>query len=105
MEECDVKWYQLTKERIEQDLHVTEQNGLLDKQVHTRLKDFGRNVLEGEEHVSKWLLFIKQFQDFMVMILLAATLIAGLLGEYVDAIAIMIIVLVNGFIGFFQEQK
>src|SRR5699024_4258294 len=37
--------------------------------------------------------------------LLAATLIAGILGEYIDAIAIMIIVLLNGFLGFFQEQK
>jgi len=100
-----VKWYQLTKEQIEQQLHVSTQKGLHEKQVNTRLNDFGRNVLEGEKNVSNWLLFIKQFQDFMVMILLAATLIAGLLGEYVDAIAIMIIVLVNGFIGFFQEQK
>lgn len=41
----------------------------------------------------------------MVLVLLAATLIAGMLGEYVDAIAIMIIVLVNGFLGYFQEQK
>ena len=48
---------------------------------------------------------MKQFQDFMVLILLAATLIAGLLGEYIDALAIMVIVLLNGFIGFFQEQK
>src|SRR5690625_4777657 len=48
---------------------------------------------------------MKQFQDFMVIILLAATLIAGLLGEYIDAIAIMAIVLLNGCIGFFQEHK
>ncbi|HLR42874.1 MAG TPA: cation-translocating P-type ATPase, partial [Pseudogracilibacillus sp.] len=43
--------------------------------------------------------------DFMVVILLAATLIAGILGEYIDAIAILIIVLLNGCIGFFQERK
>lgn len=100
-----MKWYQLTKDRIEQKLHVSEHKGLSRKQVATRLEDFGRNVLEGEKHVSYWFLLIRQFQDFMVMILLAATLIAGLLGEYVDAIAIMVIVIVNGFIGFFQEQK
>src|SRR5699024_857393 len=47
----------------------------------------------------------QQFQGFMVIVLLAATLIAGMLGEYVDAIAIMVIVLINGFIGCFQEQK
>lgn len=100
-----MKWYQLTKDRIEQKLHVSENKGLSAKQVSTRLEDFGRNALEGEKQVSHWFLFIRQFQDFMVMVLLAATLIAGLLGEYVDAIAIMVIVIVNGFIGFFQEQK
>ncbi len=41
----------------------------------------------------------------MVLILLAATLIAGMLGEFIDAIAIMVIVLLNGCIGFYQEQK
>src|SRR5690625_7961650 len=41
----------------------------------------------------------------MVIVLLAATLIAGMLGEYIDALAIMVIVLLNGCIGFFQEQK
>src|SRR5690625_3638575 len=41
----------------------------------------------------------------MVLVLLGATLIAGLLGEFVDAIAIMTIVIINGLIGFFQEQK
>lgn len=100
-----MKWYQLTRERIEKRLSVSEQKGLHEKQISKRQKDFGRNELEGEKQVSKLLLFIRQFQDFMVMILLAATLIAGLLGEYVDAIAIMVIVFINGFIGFFQEQK
>src|SRR5699024_11047526 len=55
--------------------------------------------------IPKWIIFFKQFQDFMVLLLLAATLIAGLLGEYVDAIAIIIIVMINGIIGFFQEQR
>src|SRR5699024_3360060 len=58
-----------------------------------------------QKNIPKWLIFLKQFQDFMVLLLLAATLVAGMLGEYIDAIAIMVIVLLNGFIGFFQEQK
>ena len=41
----------------------------------------------------------------MVLVLLAATLISGLLGEYIDAIAIIAIVVINGFLGFFQERK
>ncbi|AIF43815.1 calcium-translocating P-type ATPase, SERCA-type [Virgibacillus sp. SK37] len=100
-----MKWYQLDVEKVEQKLHVVTNRGLSPKQVEQRRKQYGFNVLESQKNVSKWLLFLKQFQDFMVLVLLAATLIAGILGEYVDAIAIMVIVLVNGFIGYFQEQK
>lgn len=105
LEECSVKWYQLDVDHVEQKLHVTTNRGLAEKQVEQRRKEFGANKLETEKNTSKWLIFFKQFQDFMVLVLLAATLIAGLLGEYVDAIAIMVIVLVNSFLGFFQEQK
>lgn len=100
-----MKWYQLDVERVEQKLHVTSNRGLNAKQVEQRRKQYGYNVLADQKNTSKWLIFLKQFQDFMVIVLLAATLIAGLLGEYIDAIAIMIIVLINGLIGFFQEQK
>lgn len=99
------KWYQLDVEKIEQKLHVSSKRGLSSKQIIKRREKFGENTLKEQKKASKWLLFIKQFQDFMVFILLAATLIAGLLGEYIDAIAIMIIVLLNGFLGYFQEQK
>ncbi|SFB19530.1 Ca2+-transporting ATPase [Lentibacillus halodurans] len=100
-----MKWYQMDADVVEQKLHVTTKHGLTDRQVEQRRKQYGPNRLETEKNTSKWLIFLKQFQDFMVLILLAATLIAGMLGEYVDAIAIMIIVLVNGFLGYFQEQK
>lgn len=103
--ECKVKWYQLDVDRVEQKLHVSANRGLTAKQVEERRKQFGQNIVESEIHLSKWLIFFKQFQDFMVLVLLGATLIAGILGEYIDAIAIMVIVLVNGFMGFFQEQK
>src|SRR5690625_1583547 len=106
MEECDLeKWYQINVEHVEQKLHVSTKRGLSSKQVLERRKKFGPNTLKEQQKTSKWLLFIKQFQDFMVLVLLAATLIAGILGEYIDAIAIMIIVLLNGFLGFYQEQK
>ncbi|WP_249869839.1 calcium-translocating P-type ATPase, SERCA-type [Oceanobacillus saliphilus] len=100
-----MKWYQLDAEKVEQKLHVTANRGLSSKQAEERRKQYGENILESKKNTSKWLIFLKQFQDFMVIVLLAATLIAGLLGEYIDAIAIMIIVFINGFIGFFQEQK
>ncbi|MDY0405934.1 calcium-translocating P-type ATPase, SERCA-type [Virgibacillus sp. 179-BFC.A HS] len=99
------KWYQLDTEQTEKKLHVTVQKGLSSNQAKQRQKQFGPNHLKSSDKQSRWLIFLKQFQDFMVLVLLAATLIAGMLGEYVDAITIMFIVLVNGFIGYFQEQK
>lgn len=99
------KWYQIDVEQVEQKMHVSTKRGLNSKQVVERGKKFGTNTLTEQKKTSKWFIFIKQFQDFMVLILLAATLIAGMLGEYIDAIAIMVIVLLNGFLGYFQEQK
>lgn len=105
LEECIVKWYQMSIEHVEQKLHVSARHGLAPQQINERRKQFGENTVEGERPTPMWLVFLKQFQDFMVLILLAATLIAGLLGEYIDAIAIMAIVFANGIFGFFQEQK
>src|SRR5699024_5445095 len=79
--------------------------GLSEKQVQAARKKYGQNELSSQKQTPRWLIFLKQFQDFMVIVLLGATLIAGLLGEFIDAIAIMIIVLVTGCIGYFQEQK
>ena len=95
----------MDKATVEKKLHVLSNRGLTAKQVERRQKQFGRNILITSDPPSKWFLFVKQFQDFMVLILLGATLIAGLLGEFIDAIAIMAIVLLNGCMGFFQEQK
>lgn len=100
-----MKWYQLDVDKVEEQLDVSIPRGLTEKQVQARRKQFGANELDAQKKQSRWLLFLKQFQDFMVLVLLGATLIAGLLGEYIDAIAIMIIVMVNGCIGYFQEQK
>jgi len=100
-----MKWYQSDVEKVEEQLHVTVNQGLSEKQVQARRKQHGENELIGQKPTPRWLVFLKQFQDFMVVVLLGATLIAGLLGEFIDGIAILIIVLVNGCIGYFQEQK
>ncbi len=100
-----MKWYQYETESLARKLAVNIREGLSKKQAEERLSKFGPNVLE-EGSATNWLiLFFRQFQDFMVLVLLAATLISGLLGEYVDAIAIMAIVFINGVLGFIQEQK
>lgn len=100
-----MNWYNLAVDEIEEILDVHKDKGLSYNQIKKRQEKYGKNVVESTEKISNWFIFIKQFQDFMVLILLGATLIAGLLGEYIDAIAILIIVIINGIIGFFQEYR
>lgn len=105
MEECEVKWYQLDERELMDKLSTDQVKGITNEIAAARLKKFGLNQLNQKQRSSLLFLFLKQFQDFMVLVLLAATLLSGLLGEYVDAIAIIVIVLMNSILGFFQEQK
>ncbi|WP_044337448.1 cation-translocating P-type ATPase [Rossellomorea aquimaris] len=100
-----MKFHEMRQEDIEQSLNTNYQEGLSTEDVAKRRNQYGYNQLEEAEKQSALLLFFSQFKDFMVLVLLAATLISGLLGEYIDAIAIIAIVLINGFLGFFQERK
>lgn len=100
-----MKYYAATPDEVKQSMGTDTLNGLTDDEVEIRRKKFGYNELAEGEKQSALLLFFSQFKDFMVIVLLAATLISGLLGEYIDAIAIMAIVLLNGLLGFFQERK
>ncbi|WP_096154694.1 calcium-translocating P-type ATPase, SERCA-type [Bacillus sp. FJAT-45066] len=100
-----MKWYELKVDEVEERMSSNVKGGLSEKEAKSRLKQYGPNELQEAEKQNAFLLFLEQFKDFMVVVLLAATLISGLLGEYIDAIAIMAIVLINGFLGFFQERK
>ena len=100
-----MKWYELKVDEVEERMSSNVKDGLSEKEAKSRLKQYGPNELQEAEKQNAFLLFLEQFKDFMVVVLLAATLISGLLGEYIDAIAIMAIVLINGFLGFFQERK
>ncbi|MGJ7922454.1 calcium-translocating P-type ATPase, SERCA-type [Neobacillus sp. LXY-4] len=100
-----MKFHEMSRNDVEEALNTDLSLGLSEEDVKKRRKQYGYNELEEGEKQSALLLFLSQFKDFMVLVLLAATLISGLLGEYIDAIAIIAIVIVNGFLGFFQERK
>ncbi len=79
--------------------------GLSNEEASLRLKYFGRNEIRKKINW-KWLkLFLNQFKDALVWILLAAAVLAFLFHEYRDVVIILIIVFVNAGIGFFQEFK
>jgi Ca2+-transporting ATPase len=101
----EMKFHEMEINEVEKAVDADFSSGLSMEQATKRIKQLGYNELEEGEKQSALLLFFSQFKDFMVLVLLAATLISGLLGEYIDAIAIIAIVITNGFLGFFQERK
>lgn len=100
-----MKFHEMEIKQVEKVLDTDFSSGLSPDAVRKRIDQHGYNELDEGEKQSALLLFFSQFKDFMVLVLLAATLISGLLGEYIDAIAIIAIVIINGFLGFFQERK
>ncbi|MCH5584789.1 calcium-translocating P-type ATPase, SERCA-type [Shimazuella sp. AN120528] len=94
-----------TAQQVTDYFGVKKSAGLSEKEAKSRLAKVGNNQLSEGEKVSLFAVFFSQFQDFMVLILLVATLISGLLGEYVDAIAILSIIVLNSILGFVQEVK
>jgi Ca2+-transporting ATPase len=79
--------------------------GLTTDQAGTRLKKYGLNKLESKKSISAIQIFFSQFNDFITWVLIAATVISGLMGEKADAITIFIIVIMNGILGFIQEYR
>lgn len=86
-------------------LDANAATGLTASEASARLAADGPNQLAEPIQTPAWRKFIGQFTQSVVLLLIAAAIISGLLSEWADAIVILIIVLANGCIGFFQEQK
>ncbi len=84
---------------------VSADQGLTAAEANSRREKFGLNILSAEKKVSRFSRLLHQFKSPVVIILLVATLISFALGEMVDAVAILTIVIINSLIGFFQEIK
>lgn len=97
--------YNISLKELQLKLQTDFQKGLSSKIHLQRLKKDGENLLEKKQGTSAIGIFISQFKDPMVLILLAATLISVVLGEYYDAITILVIIFINGILGFIQEYK
>jgi len=79
--------------------------GLAASEAARRLADSGPNRLAEQVKVPKWKLFLGQFQDFMIYVLLVAVLISAFEGQVLEATAILAILLLNGVLGFVQEYR
>lgn len=87
------------------DEYQEDSLGLSQWEASERLKIYGTNELSAQKKVSPLALFFGQFQDFMTVILMAAIGASWILGETADGITILIIILMNGVLGFIQEYR
>ena len=83
----------------------SEKAGLTSSEADQRIKELGRNILPKEKPYSKIRLFLGQFNTPLMYILLAVVVISFLLKQYSDTIFIIIVLLINTTVGFYQENK
>lgn len=83
----------------------TTLEGLSTAEFQKRLAEYGSNVLQEKKKVPTWLLFLHQFKDFMILILMVAAIISGVMGDMTDTIIILLIILLNAIVGFIQEYR
>ncbi len=98
-------WYKKTDDTVLFELKSNLKDGLTTDEANKRLTEYGYNKLIEKKKKSIFLRFLEQFKDVLIYVLLAAAIISIALGEYSDAVIIMIVVIVNAIIGVVQESK
>ena len=99
-----MNWHQQKTDEVMQKLGSSTQ-GLSADEVRTRLQEHGPNELTESAGKTVFMMFLDQFKDFMILVLIAAAVISGIIGEATDTIAIIVIVILNAVIGFVQEFR
>lgn len=104
-------WYQMDLQTIQKEWHTDLEQGYTKKKVLQRQKEYGANELVKEKGPGIFQQFISQFKDFMILTLLAAALISFLASyikgkpDFTDPLIILAIVIINAFLGIYQERK
>jgi len=104
MSEGQLNWHQKDLNEVYRILN-TSPEGLSSEGSAERLDKYGFNVLKEIKKKTVFMMFLDQFKDFMIMVLIAAAVVSGIIGELVDTIAIIVIVILNAIIGFVQEYR
>ncbi|MCE5206698.1 MAG: cation-translocating P-type ATPase [Chloroflexi bacterium] len=104
-EELDIDWHALDQEAVMEKLASPIESGLSSEEVARRQEKFGPNALDEKPGPSFFQLLLAQFNNFIVILLIVASVISALLGDYTEAVVIMIIVILNAILGVVQESR
>ena len=98
------QWYGLTQEEVLKRLG-TNRTGLNEKEAERRLETYGENVLKEQEEMPWWQVFLGQFKDLLVMILIGAAGVSMVTGDPESALVIFSVLLLNAILGTVEHQK
>ena len=104
MNETATQWHTLSGEECLVSLK-SQRTGLSTTEAENRLLQHGANRIQERKRVPPWKMFLLQFTDFMILVLIAAAVLSGFLGDLTDAWIILVIVLLNAIVGFIQEYR
>jgi len=99
-----VNWHQKDIKEIFESLK-SQSAGLSPAEAANRLEHYGPNEMKETARRTLFMMFLDQFKDFMILVLIGAAVVSGVIGEVVDTIAIVVIVVLNAIIGFVQEYR
>lgn len=104
-------WETLRKEEVLKSFSTNKKLGLTNQEVLLRKQKYGKNKLEDKPKETLFMKFVKQFNDFMIIILIIASIISACISyiqgenDYIDSIIIIAIVILNAIMGVIQEAK
>ena len=101
----ETKWHSLDVTETLAGLATDPRRGLSEEEAARRLTEYGPNELKKEDRVSTWTLFLGQFKNILIIILLIATVLSAAVGEIFDAGLILVIVVFCALLGFLQEYR
>jgi Ca2+-transporting ATPase len=100
-----VEWYKLKLEDALQKAGISPESGLSTAEAERRLQEFGPNELQEKEGRSRLQIIWEQFANILTVLLVIAAVVSMVLGDWIEAVAILVIVVLNGVLGYTQEYR
>jgi Ca2+-transporting ATPase len=97
--------YQEDTSEISKHLQTDAAKGLSPEDAAKRLEEYGKNEISATRRISPWLIFLHQFKSAVVYLLLAAAGLSAFFKEWADAIAILLVIVINAVVGFVMEYQ
>jgi Ca2+-transporting ATPase len=105
LQDVSISWHAISGDETLQKLATELEKGLSNEEAEKRLLEYGPNQLEEGKRTTFFQMVFRQLNNFVVILLIVASIISAFLGEYVDASAIIAIVVLNTIMGVVQENR